>query len=36
MIDILQHLKDFINNKKSGMWFEVKDTMLICTPEYMP
>ena len=31
----LQQLKDFITARKS-MWFEVRDTMLICTPEYMP
>ena len=31
----LQQLKDFITARKS-MWFDVRDTMLICTPEYMP
>jgi hypothetical protein len=32
----LQQLKDFIHDRKAGMCFEVRDTMLICTPEYMP
>jgi hypothetical protein len=32
----LQQLMDFINSRKAGMCLEVKDNMLICTPEYMP
>lgn len=32
----LQQLKDFINSRKAGMCLEVRNNMLICTPEYKP